>query len=518
MRSIIMVGLLALLWPAMAHAEWLQASSDHFVIYADDSERDVRRFSEQLERYHSGLALLTRDTAPAPSPSNRVSVYVVRNEQAVRKLYGADSKYIGGFYLPRAGGSLAIVPRVDAGTGQPQWSMIVLLHEYAHHFLISSSSMPMPRWFAEGAAEFFASASFESDGGVKLGRPAQHRAGELYFARDVKVSDLLDPAEYEKRAKRGYDAFYGKSWLLYHYLTFEKTRNGQLARYVDLLRQGKGLREAAVEAFGDFGKLEKELDHYLSQPRMMVLNLPPKALHTGAIDVRKLSAGEAAMMPIRIRSRRGVDEEAARSLLAQARKVAALHPGDPAVLSALAEAEYDAGNDKEAIAAADAALALDPSEVNAYVQKGYALFRIAPDADDPTAAYKRARAPFVALNHREHDHPLPLVYFYRSYVDQGQAPTPLAVSGLARAVEVAPFDLGLRMTLASTLIRLGRQDEARVALEPVAFNPHGGRLAGGARGILARLDSDPKWNGEDLEAIMANAPGEPDGEGEGGVH
>ena len=507
MRLTIWAALLAAaLWPRAASAEWLEASSDHFVIYADDSERDIQRFSEQLERFHAGMTLLTQSSAPKPSPSNRVTVYVVRNDNAVRELHGGDNKFVSGFYLPRAGGSLAIVPRVDAQSGrETDFSMIVLLHEYAHHFLISSSSMALPRWLSEGAAEFFASASFERDGGLMMGRPAAHRAGELFFGIDVSVADLLDPTEYEKRSKRNYDAFYGKSWLLYHFLTFEDAREGQLQRYLKLLVEGKSMRDAATAAFGDFGVLEKDLDRYLQRRKLTALRLPAERLQTGPIGVRKLSAGEAAIMPVRIRSRVGVDEEMAKSLLEKAREIAPRFPGDAGVLSVLAEAEYDAGNDKEAIAAADAALAIDPARVNAYVQKGYALFSQAQDADpkDAAAAYKRARAPFLALNKLENDHPLPLMYYYRSFAEQGGQPPEVAISGLVRATELAPFDLGLRMNTATALIQAGRQAEARLALEPVAFNPHGGEMAQAARNLLDRLGTEPGWKGENMGAVVA---------------
>ncbi|MEE4451996.1 hypothetical protein [Novosphingobium resinovorum] len=182
-------------WAGPAQAAWLEASSEHFVIYANDTDKDITRFAQQLERYHAGMALVLGRAVAKPSPSNRVTVYVVRNEREVRALYGEGSKYLNGFYVPRAGGSLAIVPAVQAGNGPITLSMVVLLNEYAHHFLIASNSMPMPRWFSEGGAEFFASSQFEADGGLWLGRPANHRAGELYYARDVKAADLLDPTE-----------------------------------------------------------------------------------------------------------------------------------------------------------------------------------------------------------------------------------------------------------------------------------------------------------------------------------
>ena len=34
-----------------AMADWHEASSDHFVIYADESEKEIRKYSDRLERY-----------------------------------------------------------------------------------------------------------------------------------------------------------------------------------------------------------------------------------------------------------------------------------------------------------------------------------------------------------------------------------------------------------------------------------------------------------------------------------
>ncbi|PNU01838.1 DUF1570 domain-containing protein [Novosphingobium guangzhouense] len=517
MRFGILVAALAVcFWGGQARAAWIEASSDHFVIYANDSDKDITRFSQQLERYHAGMAFVLGQKVAKPSPSNRVTVYVVKNEREVRQLHGGDNKFVGGFYVPSAGGSLAIVPSVQSGSGSTvTWSMIVLLHEYAHHFLISTSSAAMPRWLSEGAAEFFASAKFEADGGLWLGRPASHRAGELFYAQDVKAADLLDPTEYDKRKHTTYDAFYGKSWLLYHYLTFGGDRKGQMTRYVELLAKGRGQRDAALEAFGDFDVLEKNLDSYLKKRRMTALTLTPEVLSIGPVSLRTLSAGEAEIMPVRIRSRRGVSSEEAATLLVEARQIAAKYPQDPAVLAALAECEFDAGHDREAIAAADSAIAHDPSQVNAYIQKGYALFREAEDnrGDDKerAAAYKAARAPFIALNRIENDHPLPLVYFYRSFVEQGQTPSDLAISGLIRAVELAPFDLGLRMNLGTALLRLGRSPEARIVLGPVANNPHVNSGSRFARSLIERMEKDPSWKGE---GMGQEAPEEPEAEGD----
>ncbi len=449
------------------------------------------------------MEVLTGVDLPDPSPSNRVTVYVVRNTREVQKLYGDNARYIGGFYVPRAGGSVAFVPQVDSGgSGQLDYSMITLLHEYAHHFLISNSRAAAPRWFGEGAAEFFASAEFPSAGGIKIGLPANHRAAELLYARDVTVEQLLDPAAYGDGARKGFDAFYGRSWALYHYLSLgPETRRGQLQRYLALMGAGKSSRDAGLEAFGDLKALDREIDKYLRQKILTAVFTPDK-LQIGTIAVRPLTAGETAIMPVRIRSDRGVDREEALALLADARAIAAQYPGEAMVQTALAEAEFDAGHDDEAIAAADKALSLDPKQANAYVQKGYALFRQAAEADDASAAYKAAVAPFLALNKIEHDHPLPLVYYFRSFAERGQQPPEQAVRGLERATELAPFDVGLRFNLAIYQINAGDLTRARANLLPLAYNPHGGDMAEAARRVVERIDAGGEPAAPELLALL----------------
>ncbi len=222
------------------------------------------------------MEVLTGVDLPDPSPSNRVTVYVVSSTRAVQKLYGDNARYVGGFYIPRAGGSVAFVPQVDSGgSGQLDYSMIALLHEYAHHFLISNSR-------AGGAALVR-----RGRGGVlRLGRvsrrpagsrsalPANHRARRAgFYARDVTVEQLLDPAAYERRRAPRFDSFYGGSRALYHYLQ-RRSRGAprtNFGRYLTLMGEEKGSREARVEAFGDFEQLDREIDKYLRQRKILAV-------------------------------------------------------------------------------------------------------------------------------------------------------------------------------------------------------------------------------------------------------
>jgi|GEM_PF-155604 len=499
----LLLGLLMLAMPAAAEAEWMEAQSAHFIVYADDKPKDIERFAGQLELFHAALTELIGREAFVPSPSNRVTVYVVKNTKEVRRLFGEGNDYIGGFYIPRAGGSLAIVPQIRVSNRNLDFSMITLLHEYTHHFMASVSPFQLPRWYNEGTAEFFASAEFTSDGGISLGRPANHRGAELAFAEDVTAAQLLDPDAYEADRGRGYDAFYGKSWALFHYLTFEEERRGQLRTYMAEILQGKRSVDAAKAAFGDLGRLERDLDAYLRRRRMNGFVFAPGKLETAPVTLRALRAGEAEIMPVRIRSKRGVTRETAGEILVDAREIAARYKDDPAVLAELAEAEFDAGNSEAAIAAADAALALDPTCVNAYVQKGYALFRMAEEHHGGLEEFSNAVKPFLALNKLENDHPLPLIFFNRSYVESGRELTDTARQALERAAELSPFDLSLRFNLGLQQVHGHDYAKARMNLAPVAYNPHGGRTADVARTVLDRIESEKPLEDGELDILLA---------------
>lgn len=474
--------------PSAAQADWYEAQSEHFVIYADDSEKDILRFTENLERYHSAMEILLGRDLSNPSPSNRVTIFVVGDDKDMSNLSG--SRAIGGFYIPRAGASRAFVQEIRNQNGYPHRSTIILLHEYAHHFLISSSRFAMPRWMSEGMAEFFAAATFEGDGSLLIGRYAQHRQWEVGGPVPVSVQELLDPEVLRKNRGPNDNGFYGRAWLLFHYLTFSEDRSGQLEEYQRRLAQGESSLDAGKRAFGDLEKLDTELSAYSRAPTMKAERVPAEKLSKSSINLRKLPDGEARMMQFRIVSQRGVDREQATELLEDVRKVAKKYPDDPGVLSALAEAEYDAGNDLEAVAAADRAIALDPTRVNPYVQKGFALFRQADAVDEPDreSAYDKAMKPFSALNARENDHPLPLIFYYRSFVEKGEEPTEQAKTALEMAARLAPFDQGLWMQVAMMQAEEGKIALAKDSLRPLIANPHGGSQVEFARRFIDILD------------------------------
>ena len=491
---------------ATAHADWHQASGEHFVVYADQSHKQIKRYAEKLERFHAAMAFVFASKKTSPSPSNRVTVYVVGSRGKVRKLYGGDnSRYVEGFYSARAGGSVAIVPRVfSKSKGDVTQSEQVLLHEYAHHFLHVHNTQVLPRWYVEGFAEFYSTAHFDKDGGIGLGLPARHRAWELSDARKVPLREIFDTELYLKRKTGRYDNFYGRSWLLYHYFFFVSARKPQVQDYFRHLQSGVSEPVAAQRSFGDLGKLEREIKGYMRRRKLSYIKLTDDKLPIKEVSVRALSPGEAAMMPVVMVSKLGVTQEEALALLPEAREVAEQHPGDPFVLGALAEAEVDAGNIEASIAAANAALALAPGSIQAQMQKGIALLasakaRTAEASGSKAAdAWSAVRQQFIRTNQLETENPLPLVFFYRSYLEQGLKPTENSIDGLEWALQLAPFDDSVRWLVGKQQVRDERYEAALHSLAPLAFGPHRSadnvalKLYRSAQEMLAKQERDSK--------------------------
>lgn len=485
---------LAALAASPARAEWREASTVHFVVYSEQNARSLEEFATKLERYDKAIRVLRGLPDEQVGQAGRVTVYVVSSVQAVRKLFGqngATGVYgVAGFYVPRAGGSIAIVPRPGGPEGALDLGAeTILFHEYAHHFMMRNYPVAFPAWFIEGFAEFHSTAKFEKDGRVGIGATAMHRAAGLVLGPRLKVEKLVTMGS-ERMSAEEREAMYGYGWLLTHYLSLADARKGQLGDYLRRINNGQSSLDAARAAFGDLAKLDKELASYMGK-RLYYWQLPANLVPPVKVSMRTLSPGEDAVMDIKIRSRRGVNEEQAKELLPLVRKAAAPFPNDAAAQMTLAEAEYDAGNYKEAEAAADRAIAADPKAIDGHVYKGRAriALALAAKSEDP-AVWKEARRPILAANKLDPDDPEPLILFYNSIMAERGEATPNAALGLFRAMELAPEDKGLRWSVAFQHLVDGKGPEARAALLPLAYDPHGGEGAARAAQLIEKIDKE----------------------------
>lgn len=479
------------------------------MIYANDDEEEIRIYAENLERYHSAMEHVTQRDLPRPSPSNRITVYAVGSADKVRRLAGSSG--VVGFYVPRSKGSVAYVQDIKNKEGLPDLSTKVLLHEYAHHFLSHTDRFAMPLWMNEGAAEFFSAAFFHPDGSVYLGMPSSYREFTIFWKEEemTSVRELLDLDWDRLKGRHAKDkqSFYGRSWILYHYLSTTEDRSGQLREYWLEVLRGTSSLDAAQSAFGDLGVLERQLNRHFRDRNKQSHHVKADDITVSPVTIRALSDGEAAIMHIRISADRGLPRQAVGDLANEARDIAARFPDDPAVQAILAKVEYDARNDEAAIAAADRTLALDQDRGDALLHKGLALFRMARGVSDPaqkSAKYERAMAALDKLGGVEPGHTVPLSHSYRFYVEQGLVPSDDAKAAFVRAAELAPFDQELWLLTGMMHMNDGRITEANAALQPLASNPHGGEKAEQVRSLLTFLADKPQGQAIPVQEAISN--------------
>ena len=474
-----------------ASAAWNVAQSKHFVIYADDNPKHLNEFATQLERFDQAVRSATRMDDPEIGNGNRLTVFVVPTEKDVRALMGDKTGFFAGFYIGRVAGSLAYVPKRMEYEGPDKNA--IFFHEYTHHLMKQDLERPYPEWYVEGFAEFFAAPQFDRDGSVWLGRVVQGRAYGLLEGPQLPLETLFKGMQPGMtNAQR--DVFYGKGWLLAHYLLMDQRRHGQLGAYLTALSNGASATDSARQVFGDLTILDKELEAYKKRP-LMKFQVPASAIRLQPISVIPLSACASQVILMRGKIKLDQKPAEAETLAAQVRPIAAQCPDDELVETTLAEAELDADHADAAKNAAEHALKANPQSTEAMVLKGRAMSEQADATEGPGrhAKFEQARQALIAANKLDTEDPEPLYEFYRTFPREGVRPTTNALAALHYASDLAPQDLGVRMNSAIAYLNEGKAKEARATLTVVAYSPHVDQMGDVAKRMIAAIDAgNPK--------------------------
>ncbi len=474
------VALVAMSSPA--YAEWWEAKTAHFTVVSDSSEADTSKFAQKLERFIGALRLMQnmKPLASDIGDANRVTVYRFGDNSDIARTTGAPGSGIAGFYIPRAGGSVAFVPiheerrtgsirrvGIDEKGKLPAYN--VLLHEYTHHFMLQTFPAAYPGWYVEGYAELYSTLDLRDDGSFHIGNPPNWRASALFNLNLMQAEKLFDT----ERRVTGFDQYqyYSVGWLVAHYLSFSKKREGQLAAYLMAIGKGESGLPAARRIFGDLSELDGELRRYKNGP-FPGFDVRPQNYAPPAVAIRKLTAAEADVMKVRVLLHRGVTRKQAEGLARNAIPLAARYPNDLGAQLVLTEANLDADKLDLADSAADRALAIDPKSVEAMIFKG----RIANERGRTQPMASAAGRPFlVKAAGFDPTDPRPMIEYYRSYRGTGKPIPENAIITLEDAFSLAAHDDSYRMLLALHLLEEGKLDAVKNVLTPLAVSAHGSK-------------------------------------------
>jgi tetratricopeptide (TPR) repeat protein len=486
--------LCALLFAAPAHAEWWEARTDHFKVYSESSAQDAKAFAAKLERFD--MALRSLQTIPSESvrpDAERLTVYRFGDTDDIGRLAGGAG--VAGFYIPRLGGSVAFTPakadrvsssivRRDSRTELDP--MTVLLHEYTHHFMFQHFPAAYPSWYIEGFAETAATIDMHDDGSFHVGNPPQYRADALFSPMmNLSATQMLTGTERPNIV----DVYghYTVGWLLNHYLSFSGERPGQLTAYLRLINQGTSPADAARKAFGDLGKLDRDLLRYKTSRKLGGADVKPAHFAPPTVSMRKLTPAEEAVMMATVRTKRGVTLKKAGDVAADAEAVAQRFPNSYPVWLETAEAELDAEHFPQAAAAADRALAANPNSADAMVLRG----RVALEQGKANKQLMpEARSWFAKAYAIDKHDPSSLFYNYMTYFHEGAAIPESALIGLERAYQMAMYDQEVRLVLGRQLLSENKGSLAKSIIQPLALNPHESKRAKSLDEVIALIDQN----------------------------
>ncbi len=473
---------------------WRRTETEHFIFYSDGSEKELRSDAIKLERYDQLMRLLTG--IGDDKGQVKLTVYFVRSTSAVQALYPGPVKSIGGFYSPSPAGAIIVVPRsIDAYEGDSrkfaETEDVVLFHEYAHHLMQQYFPAAYPAWYIEGFAEFIGNARIETNGIASYGIVNISRAPTLFMDSGISIEKLLT-ARVSDLKTDDVSRFYAYSWLLTHYLSFGKTRKGQLANFLAAVQAGKAALVAAQEVFGDLKTLNRELDIYKTG-KMVYTKLNNPLPEPASFAIGTLDEGSSKAVLLQLKLTRSTKPNEREPIAAELRGLATRFPGSPAILTALAEAELDLGNYAAGGTAAEAAIALSSTNSRALLWKGLSLSRPLAKAKDRDAAkWKEARGWIVKANRANPNDPLALMEYFLSFTIPGQTPPDIAIQGIGMAVSLVPQFPGTRFMYAGALANQKKFPEAIRVLQPLASNPHGGKMTEYVRNLIAQLETAQK--------------------------
>jgi hypothetical protein len=478
--------------PAIARAEeWTETRTAHFIVYVNDDAMAARDFAGKLEEFDAALRRLYGIADDPDRHANPVRIFAARRGTFDEICECSD--YFAGFYQAAAGKSSILSlysPKVDAKAKAGQMtSQSVLLHEYTHHFMYSNFQRAYPLWYSEGFAEFNANVIFNPDRSITIGLPANYRARAV-LSTDLQMSpnEFFQPTLQTRLSWYGNELLYGRGWLLTHYLTLNRKRDGQLAAYLDAINRGKSSLEAAKAAFGDLRTLWRELLLYGRGTLAAPVRLPP-AEREAAVVVTPMSAGVIEMLPMYARLITDSAGKDAGRDARKAEKVAERYPQDVLVQTQLAELADAARQDDLAAAAAGRVLALEPNNLTAMLVQGQVAVRRAKASAGDAKAWNAARRWFLKANGLQPNAPRPLLLYYASFVAAKQEPSPGAIKGLSRAAVLAPEDPTVRTLLAARMLKDGDPQAARELLQPVAFVAHDNRKKSKPQQALELIDA-----------------------------
>ena len=248
----------------LVQQRWMGFDSSHFTVLSQASDRQTQRFLRDLESWRQIAAYQIVGSAVLPAIPIPNYVYLFDSEADFAAFLVGEER--GYFYATPRANFMGILLRDDQ-------SLLQARHHYAHFLIRNFSDMRLPRWYEEGLAAYLAGVNID-DGRGELARPSADGYSALAQVSDAIPMGRLLYRDDSLASPRLIQFANLKSEALFHYLRHGYAedafpdRRAQLARYVELLLEGRAARFAFDQSFDiTTAELDAEYVDYLSNSR-----------------------------------------------------------------------------------------------------------------------------------------------------------------------------------------------------------------------------------------------------------
>ena len=477
MMRLLVMCLAVVAAPAGA-AKWHQADTSNFRVYSTGSAETLVSRAAMLEDYRALLETLTTRNGPEQKPL-ALDIFLVGNISEARPFNGSLSN-VAGFYLANGGRILAYAEK-SGDVGQS-----VLLHEYAHHFLLGAGSVAYPAWYVEGFAEYFMTATFSPEK-IEFGGVNANRTRWLGYGTWLPLDKILSN-RIKQRSGEDQAMFYAQSWLLTHYLFRTPEMQPKLGAYLSAVAAGAD----PVAAFKthidpDLLAFQRKLRSYLTGRKITFSRFTRPTATPADVKIVALPPAADPMLLQLAAVESGVNAATEQKALAAVRSSAARFPGEPLAERTLAFTELRYGDRATAIALLDKLLAAAPNDATLLRWRAIAVL---PPANEN--ARREARR-LLAKAFKADQNDWRTMYQYVLLSDPyGKPLTNDTMNVLLRARELAPQVTEIALTTAMAMAIADRLPEAAAALAPIAHAPHGGGASQFAATLLDKAEAGDK--------------------------
>lgn len=490
---------------APAHAEWLRAETEHFIVYGDVAEGDIRAYAQRVERFDSLLRLYYPITVENEIP--KLEIFLANGRRDMLRASPRIGANVGGYYTPNSARIHAVVDLQSMGAN------VVLFHEYAHHFMFQMRSNAYPAWFIEGFAEYYATADIRPDR-IQFGKHSPGRMNSLTMGANswARMEDVLT-WRFSPSGRFPGHAYYAQAWALTHYLMSTPERTQMLSRYLSAVVGGQDSIPAMQAATGRTAEeLQNDVRRYLTGPINYLT--PQVEIPQPEVRITRMGAAEASLVWLNLRldrtpvveTKNDEDDEGkteadrerrARAEREQAEDRAALirdslataarYSGDRMGLLVTAKAQRVSHDPAAALATLQPLLSDSSTDAEALHVAAQALLDQARSAQGEEAVVLRRRASGYLARAMDND-PLDFqIYLGLNDVRRGQAryPTDNDLATLEVAYALAPQSFETRMRLGEAYMAREMNAAAITVLTPVANSPHASSYKRRARAMIA---------------------------------